>query len=80
MSDTTKGQTDLRAIPARMERDNAENQTLNAEHRKLIAEEQNLRSERDKLRRANTFAPWQVAVTMLGAGAVLFAAAAGFMK
>jgi hypothetical protein len=80
MSDATKGQVGMQAIIAGMDRNMAENQKFIAEPCTRLAEEQKLGAEGHKLRRDHTFAPWQVAVTMLGAGAALFAAGAGSMK
>lgn len=71
---------DIQTILAQLDRSREETLKFTAEQHKLMAEQQKLFAERDKLLRDRTFAPWQVAATMLGAGAALFAAGAGFIK
>jgi membrane protein insertase Oxa1/YidC/SpoIIIJ len=58
----------------------AEQHKLMAEQQKFAAEQQKLNFEALKLERERGILPWQVAATMLGAGAALFAAGAGFVK
>ena len=78
MSDT--GRTDYDAILARIERDLAEAPKLRAESEKFIAEQRKLIAESQKLDRDRALVPWQLVATLLGAGAALFAAGAGFIK
>ncbi len=47
---------------------------------KFVDEGHKLRAEAGKLERDRQLLPWQVAVTLLGAGAALFAAGAAFVK
>ena len=72
MSDTADG-INLRELVARIDRAQAETEKFVAEQRKLIA-------EGAKLERDRAFLPWTVVATLLGAGAALFAAGAGFIK
>jgi hypothetical protein len=51
-----------------------------AETDKFVDEGHKLRAEAGKLERDRQLLPWQVAVTLLGAGAALFAAGAAFVK
>jgi hypothetical protein len=78
---------DLREQIERIDRAREEGQKLSAERQKLTAEEQKLWSEAHKLdaeamklRRDRAFLPWTVIAALLGAGAALFAAGAGFVK
>lgn len=73
MSDTPRDPMDLQAILAKIRRDTQESDKFIAEQRKLMAEAQ-------KLDRDRAILPWTVAATLLGAGAALFAAGAGFIK
>jgi hypothetical protein len=50
------------------------------ETRKFVAEQHKLMAEGSKLQRNRAILPWTVAATLLGAGAALFAAGAGFVK
>jgi lipid II:glycine glycyltransferase (peptidoglycan interpeptide bridge formation enzyme) len=72
---------------SRIERQQEETRKFASEQHKLSAEEQKLRSEQGKLdaeamklRRDRAFPPWTVVAALLGAGAALFAAGAGFVK
>jgi hypothetical protein len=47
---------------------------------KFTAEQHKLMAEAQKLERDRAILPWTVAATLLGAGAALFAAGAGFIK
>jgi hypothetical protein len=50
------------------------------ETRKFTTEQHKLMAEAGKLERDRAVLPWTVAATLLGAGAALFAAGAGFVK
>ena len=78
MSDMTR--QDIDAVLARIERDLAEAPKLRAETEKFVAEQRKLMAESGKLERDRAFLPWTVVATLLGAGAALFAAGAGFIK
>ena len=78
MSDAPR--PDYDAIWARIERDLAEAPKLRAESEKFIAEQRKLIAESQKLDRDRALVPWQLVATLLGAGAALFAAGAGFVK
>ncbi len=78
MSDATR--PDVDAILARIERDLAEAPKLRAETEKFVAEQRKLIAESQKIDRDRAMVPWQVVATLLGAGAALFAAGAGFIK
>jgi hypothetical protein len=78
MSEASRPELD--AILARIERDLAEAPKLRAESEKYIAEQRKLIAEASKLDRDRAIMPWQVVATLLGAGAALFAAGAGFIK
>jgi hypothetical protein len=80
MSDTTRDSIDLRAVLARIDRDLAEQSKLRAESDKFASEQRKLNAEAAKLDRDRAFLPWTIAATLLGAGAALFAAGAGFIK
>jgi hypothetical protein len=58
----------------------AEQNKLAAEQIKLAAEQNKLAAEAGKLQRDRQLLPWQVLVTLLGAGAALFAAGAACVK
>ncbi len=58
----------------------AEQNKLAEEAGKYAAEQNKLAAEAGKLQRDRQLLPWQVAVTLLGAGAALFAAGAAFVK
>jgi hypothetical protein len=58
---------------ARIRRMREESENFSAKQHKLTAEA--LKLERDR-----AIIPWQVVATLLGAGAALFAAGAGFVK
>ena len=73
MSDIPIQQLDLREQLARIDR-------AQEETRKFVAEQHKLDAEAMKLQRDRSFLPWTVAATLLGAGAALFAAGAGFIK
>jgi Tfp pilus assembly protein PilN len=70
----------LRDEIARIDRAMAETQKFSAETQKSVAEQQKLIAEARKLHRDRALVPWQVIATLLGAGAALFAAGAGFVK
>jgi hypothetical protein len=78
MSDMTR--PDIDAVLARIERDLAEAPALRAETERFVAEQRKLMAESGKLERNRTLLPWTVVATLLGAGAALFAAGAGFVK
>jgi hypothetical protein len=73
MSDVPIPQLDLREQIARIDR-------AQEETRKFVSEQHKLDAEANKLQRDRAFLPWTVAATLLGAGAALFAAGAGFIK
>jgi hypothetical protein len=73
MSDIPIPQLDLREQIARIDR-------AQEETRKFVSEQRKLDAEALKLGRDRAFLPWTVAATLLGAGAALFAAGAGFIK
>jgi hypothetical protein len=47
---------------------------------KFVAEQHKLMAEAQKMERDRAILPWTVVATLLGAGAALFAAGAGFIK
>ncbi len=87
MSDTIDGDLKLKATLAQLDRLREETLTFTAEQHKLMAEQQKYAAEQQKLtnealkmERERHLLPWTVVATMLGAGAALFAAGAGFVK
>lgn len=64
-----RGQIDLRAEIARIDRDRAEAAKLQEEVRKFAAEQHKLMAEAQKLDRDRWLAPWVIAATLLS-GAV----------
>jgi len=79
MSGTTPD-LNMETILTQLARAREETQKFIAEQHKLMAEQQKLNFEALKVQRERGILPWQVAATMLGAGAALFAAGAGFIK
>jgi hypothetical protein len=67
-------------IHAELQKLLAEAPKLLAEQNKLQAEQSKLMVERLKIERDRSLAPWQVAATMLTAGAALFAAGIAFSR
>jgi len=76
MSDIPAGirdDLDMRDVLARIDRQQAET-------RKFVAEQGKLQAEDLKLQRDRKFLPLTAIATLLGAGAAIFAAGAGFVK
>jgi hypothetical protein len=78
---------EMQDVLARIKRAQAETDTFVEEGRKLRAdtersfdEARKLGAEAGKFERDRQLLPWQVFVTLLGAGAALFAAGAAFVK
>lgn len=80
MSAATPGGLDIEEQVARIAQMIDDAAKLRAEQNKLTAEQQKLTAEALKLERDRAIIPWQVMATLLGAGAALFAAGAGFVK
>ena len=61
-----RGQLDLRAEIARIDRDRAESEKLQEETRKFTAEQRKLIAEAGKLNRDRWLAPWVLVSTLIG--------------
>jgi hypothetical protein len=70
----------MRDVLARIDRQLAESAKLREESNKFVAEQHKLNAEAEKLQRDRAFLPLTVVATLVGAGAALFAAGAGFVK
>lgn len=78
---------DLDEQIARIRRHQVESDKLQAESHKLLSEQLKLQAEQlklsmeaAKLARDRSLAPWQIVLTLLGAGGALFGAGAAFVK